>query len=112
MTDRPADRQPPLHPGEVLSEEFLKLLGITPYRLAKDIDVPLTRITAILAGRGAITADTALRLARYFGNSAAFWLGLQSLYELHVAQDQAETLAGLERIQPLPRPDLKEPVLT
>lgn len=106
----PEPRQPPLHPGEMLSEEFLKPLGITPYRLAKDIGVPLTRITGILAGRRSVTADTALRLARYFGNSAAFWLGLQSLYELQVAQDEAETLADLERIRPLPRPDLKEPV--
>ena len=72
--------------GEVLRAEWLDPLGITPYRLAKDIDVPANRVTAILAGERAITADTALRLARYFETSAEFWLNLQTLYDLRTAQ--------------------------
>lgn len=76
----------PTHPGEILREEFLEPLGITPYRLAKDIGVPQTRISAILAGERAITAETALRLGRYFGTTAEFWLGLQEQYELDVAR--------------------------
>ena len=71
-----------IHPGEVLVEEFLVPLGISRYRLSKDIDVPQTRIAEICKGRRAITADTALRLARYFGTSAKFWLGLQADYDL------------------------------
>ncbi|MBN2496536.1 MAG: HigA family addiction module antidote protein [Deltaproteobacteria bacterium] len=71
-----------IHPGEVLEEEFIKALGITPYRLAKDIGVPQTRISEICRGRRTITADTALRLARYFGTTARFWLGLQQDYDL------------------------------
>jgi addiction module HigA family antidote len=72
----------PTAPGELLRDEFLEPMGITPYRLAKDIGVPLTRITEILANRRAITAETALRLGRYFGTTAEFWLGLQVQYEL------------------------------
>ena len=71
-----------IHPGEVLSEEFLKPLSISAYRLSKDIGIPQTRISAILKGRRRITADTALRLSKYFGNSAKFWLGLQDDYDL------------------------------
>ncbi len=71
-----------IHPGEVLVEEFLVPLGISRYRLAKDIDVPQTRIAEICKGRRAITADTALRLAKYFGTSAKFWLGLQADFDL------------------------------
>ncbi len=66
-----------IHPGEVLMEEFLIPLEISAYRLSKDIGIPQTRISEILKGRRRITADTALRLAQYFGNSAKFWLGLQ-----------------------------------
>ena len=73
---------PPLHPGEVLFEEFLKPLSISAYRLSKDIAIPQTRISAILKGRRRITADTALRLSKYFGNSAKFWLGLQDDFDL------------------------------
>lgn len=75
---------PPVHPGEVLFEEFLKPLGISQYRLAKEIRVPPRRINEIVHGTRAITADTALRLARYFGTSAAFWLNLQTRYDLEV----------------------------
>ena len=71
-----------IHPGEVLSEEFLKPLSISAYRLSKDIGIPQTRISAILKGKRRITADTALRLSKYFGNSAKFWLGLQDDYDL------------------------------
>ena len=71
-----------VHPGEVLREEFLEPLAISVYRLAKDTRVPITRIAEIVRGERAITADTALRLSRYFGNSARFWLGLQQDYDL------------------------------
>jgi len=71
-----------IHPGEVLSEEFLKPLSISAYRLSKDIGIPQTRISAILKGRRRITADTALRLSKYFGNNAKFWLGLQDDFDL------------------------------
>ena len=71
-----------IHPGEVLLEEFLKPLGISAYRLSKDIGIPQTRISAIIKGKRRITADTALRLSHYFGNSAKFWLGLQDDYDI------------------------------
>jgi len=71
-----------IHPGEVLLEEFMKPMVITAYRLSKDIEIPQTRISEILKGRRRISADTALRLSRYFGNSAKFWLGLQDDFDL------------------------------
>ena len=73
---------PNIHPGSVLNEEFLVPMGITAYRLSKDIVIPQTRVSEILKGNRRITADTALRLSRYFGNSAKFWLGLQDDYDL------------------------------
>jgi len=82
---------PPIHPGEQLREEFMKPLGLTAYRLAKDLHVPVTRIQAIIGERRAITGDTALRLGRYFGTTPEFWLNLQRDYELEQA---AETLGG------------------
>jgi antitoxin HigA-1 len=78
------------HPGMMLARQYLKPLGITPYRLAKDIKVPLNRITAILAGKRAITPDTALRLARYLGTSPAFWINLQSHYDLETTRRRSE----------------------
>ena len=87
-----------IHPGEVLSEEFLVPLGISRYRLAKDIDVPQTRIGEICRGHRSITADTALRLARYFGTSAKFWLGLQADYDLE--EETRQSGSGLETIEP------------
>ena len=75
------------HPGEILAEEFLKPLGITPYRLAKAIHVPLTRITAIIAGDRSVTADTGLRLSRALGLSESFWTGLQIDYDTAMAKD-------------------------
>ena len=74
-------------PGEILDEEFLKPMAITQYRLAKDIGVPPRRINEIVNGQRAITADTALRLGRYFGMSPQFWLNLQSHYDLEIAKD-------------------------
>lgn len=71
-----------IHPGEVLKEEFLEPLNITAYRLSKDLGIPQTRISEILKGRRRISADTALRLSKYFGNSAKFWLGLQDDYDI------------------------------
>ncbi|MFH0909195.1 MAG: HigA family addiction module antitoxin [bacterium] len=78
----------PIHPGEVLRDEFLTPLNITQYRLAKDIHVTPRRINEIVHGIRAITADTALRLARYFGTSAQFWLNLQSHFDLAVEEDR------------------------
>jgi antitoxin HigA-1 len=80
------NRLPNIHPGEILRLEFLEPLGITPYRLSKDIRVAQTRISEILAEKRSITADTALRLSSYFGNSAQFWLNLQTQYDLRQAQ--------------------------
>ncbi|MEK7122805.1 MAG: HigA family addiction module antitoxin [Patescibacteria group bacterium] len=74
----------PIHPGEILNEEFLGPLALSQYRVAKDISVPPRRINEIVHGERAISADTALRLGRYFGTSAQFWLNLQSRYELEV----------------------------
>jgi addiction module HigA family antidote len=78
----------PIHPGEILLEEFLKPMGVSQYRLAKDINVDPRRINEIVLGRRSITADTALRLARYFGSSERFWLNLQTRYDLEVQKDQ------------------------
>ena len=83
--------QPPIHPGEILGEEFLKPLNITQYRLAKSIGVDPRRIHAIVHGERAVTAETALLLARFFGNSAQFWMGLQNQYDLETAGNR---LAG------------------
>ena len=76
---------PPVHPGEVLLEDFIKPLGLSQYRVAKDIGVPTLRVTQIVRGQRSITADTALRLARYFGTSANVWLRMQARYDLEVA---------------------------
>ena len=78
----------PIHPGEVLREEFMKPFGLTQYRLAHDIGVAPIRISQIVNGQRAITVDTALRLARYFGTSAAVWLRLQVRYDLEVAEQE------------------------
>ena len=78
----------PIHPGEILAAEFLSPLGLTQYRLAVDLGVPPRRINEIVLGRRGISADTALRLAHYFGNSGEFWMNLQSRYDLLVEQDR------------------------
>jgi addiction module HigA family antidote len=77
---------PPVHPGEILLEDFLKPMSITRYRLAKSISVPQRRIDEICSGKRAITADTALRLARFFGTDAQSWMNLQSSFDLEVAE--------------------------
>src|SRR4030065_2876101 len=79
---------PPIHPGEILMEEFLKPLCISQYKLAKDINVPARRINEIVHGKRSITADTALRLSRYFNLSERFWLNLQARYDLEVEKDR------------------------
>jgi addiction module HigA family antidote len=81
---------PPIHPGEILKEEFLEPMGISQYRLAKDISVPPRRINEIVHGKRAITADTALRLGRFFRMSPQFWLNLQTRYDLEVTEDQLD----------------------
>lgn len=90
---------PPVHPGEVLMEDFLKEMGITQHKLAVSIGVSPRRINEIVHGKRAVTADTALRLAKFFGMSPQFWLGLQTQYDLDVAEDKI--LAEIERIQPI-----------
>ena len=88
-----------IHPGEILFEEFLIPLNISAYRLSKDLDIPQTRISEILKGNRRITADTALRLSKYFSNSAKFWLGLQDDFDI----EEESTLKGtiLKSIKPL-----------
>ena len=80
----------PIHPGEILLEEFLKPMNISQYQLAKDISVPARRINEIVLGKRSISADTALRLSRYFRLSERFWLNLQSVYDLEVEKDRLE----------------------
>ncbi len=88
MTARQPAKLPTIHPGEILNEEFLRPLNLSQYRLAKAIGVDPRRIHAIVHGQRAITAETALLFARFFGNSAAFWMGLQSQYDLETAEDR------------------------
>ena len=89
----------PVHPGEILLEEFLRPLEVSQYRLAKAVDVPARRINEIVHGQRRISADTALRLARYFGTSERFWINLQARYDLEVEKDRLG--AALDDIQPL-----------
>jgi len=87
-----SERLKPIHPGEILHADFLAPLGISMNRLAMDLHVPVTRIAETIHGRRAITADTALRLSRYFNTTAHFWLNLQKDYELEVAADAVQAL--------------------
>lgn len=99
----PPKRLPPVHPGEVLQEEFLEPLGLSQYRLAKDLSVPPRRINEIVHGTRAISADTALRLARYFGTTDRFWLNLQAAYDLDVQRDRlGKRLEREVAVHPLP----------
>jgi antitoxin HigA-1 len=91
------EKLPNIHPGEILQEEFLTPLNITAYRLSKDIGIPQTRVSEIVKGNRRITADTALRLSYYFGNSPKFWLGLQDDYDLE--EEKANKLQELENIK-------------
>ncbi len=94
------DKIPPVHPGEVLMEDFIKGFEITQNKLAVAIGVPPRRINEIVHGKRGISADTALRLARYFGVSAQFWLNLQTRYELDLAEDRAaEQIAAIKPLQ-------------
>ena len=104
-------KMPPIHPGEVLSEEFMNPMAITQYRLSKDIGVHPRRINQIVHGNRAVTADTALRLSRYFGTSEQFWMNLQSRYDLEVEKDRLgdrletevkERAPGVTMDRPLP----------
>lgn len=88
-----------IHPGEILMEEFLIPLNISAYKLAKDIEIPQTRVSEILKGNRRITADTALRLSKYFGNSAKFWLGLQDDYDIE--EELMTKRDSLKSIKPL-----------
>lgn len=90
---------PPVHPGEILLEEFLNPLNVSQYQLAKEIGVPARRINEIVHGQRRISADTALRLARYFGTSERFWMNLQTRYDLEVEKDRLGTV--LDEIHPL-----------
>lgn len=95
-----AKKLKPVHPGEILSQDFMKPHGLSMNRLALDLRVPVTRIADMVAERRGITPDTALRLARYFKTTAQFWLNLQTKHDLEVAED--EQLARIERdVQPL-----------
>jgi len=91
-----------IHPGEILLEEFLKPLDITQYRISKDIGIPQTRISQIVKGQRRITADTALRLSKYFGTSAKFWLGLQDDYDLEEEKMHIENL-----LESIPKAQIK-----
>ncbi len=90
MMDNQERLLPPIHPGEVLLEEFLEPMSISQYRLAKDVGVPPRRINEIVKGQRSISADTALRLSRYFGLSERFWMNLQSRYDLEVEKDRLQ----------------------
>jgi addiction module HigA family antidote len=90
---------PPVHPGEILLEEFLRPLGVSQYQLARAVDVPARRINEIVHGQRRISADTALRLARYFGTSERFWMNLQARYDLEAEKDRLGE--ALDDIQPL-----------
>lgn len=100
----PEKKLAPIHPGEILFEEFLKPMGISQYRLAKDINVPARRINEIVHEKRAITPDTALRLSRYFGLSERFWTNLQGRYDLEVAKDKlSDRLQKEVKVLALPR---------
>jgi addiction module HigA family antidote len=91
----------PILPGEILEEEFLKPLGITAYKLAKEINISATRISEIIKGKRRITIDTALRLSKYFGNSVEFWIGIQNEYEIRIEKEILEK--QLEKIHTIER---------
>lgn len=94
------DKIAPIHPGEVLQEEFLDGFGITQHKLAVSIGVPPRRINEIVHGKRSVSADTALRLAKFFGTSAQFWLNLQARYDLDVAEDRlADQIAAIAPLQ-------------
>ena len=91
----------PVHPGEILLEEFIKPFGISQYKLAKDIHVSQMKISEIVNKKRRITVDTALRLSKYFGVSTNFWMGLQNDYDVEIAKDNEEIYSNIAKIQPL-----------
>ena len=100
MANATKDRLPPIHPGEILSEEFLSPLGMSAHELSMALRVPATRINDIVNEKRGITADTALRLSRYFGTTSRFWMNMQASWELEVAEDR---LGNAVRRDVLPR---------
>jgi addiction module HigA family antidote len=98
---------PPVHPGEVLLEEFLKPLDISQYRLAKSMSVPPRRVNEIVLGKRSVSADTALRLGRYFGTSEEFWLNLQTQYDLDVEKERLGLRLESEVVQLVPHEQKK-----
>ena len=99
-SSRHSGKLPNIHPGTVLKEEFLVPMGISAYRLAKDVGIPQTRMSQLIKGNRRVTADTALRLSKYFGTSAKFWLGLQNDYDLEEElTTKAKELAGIPQAQ-------------
>ncbi len=96
----------PIHPGEMLREEFMEPLGLTSGKLAKALGVPRTRIERLVREETPLSLDTAVRLARYFKMSEGFWVGMQSAYELNCLYNDKNRMAALEAIEPLERPDL------
>ena len=91
----------PVHPGEILLEEFIKPLGISQYRLAKDINVSQMKISEIVNKKRRVTVDTALRLSKYFGVSPEFWMGIQNDYDIENTMDNKEIYNNIKKIQPL-----------
>lgn len=100
MKEKKEERLPPVHPGEILLEEFMKPLGLSQTRLSLDTGMPQTRVHAIVSGKRGITWDTAIRLGAYFGNSAQFWLNAQSGYELDMAEYSGKKQRIEERVHP------------
>ncbi|MFZ0311099.1 MAG: HigA family addiction module antitoxin [Candidatus Korobacteraceae bacterium] len=99
--DKKKERMWTLHPGEILREEYLKPLRLTPYRLARELHVPVPRINDIVLEKRAISADTAVRLAKFFGTTESFWLGMQADYDAHQARKRLQKeLAGISRFRP------------
>jgi addiction module HigA family antidote len=96
VIDRRRSPMKPVHPGRILKQEFLEPLGVSTYRLAKDINVPVNRIAAIIGGKRAITADTALRFSMYFGTDAQSWINLQARYDLEVTRRVSGKRIGRE----------------
>jgi len=97
---KPGERLPPVHPGEVLLEDFMRPLGLKAPTVARALGVPRTRIERLVTGRSPVTPDTALRLERGFGASAAFWMNLQTRYDLELAAETTTGLEGVKRLSP------------
>lgn len=106
-----SEKLPPIHPGEILREDFMQPLGLSMNRLAMDLHVPVTRIAEIVHERRGITPDTALRLGRYFNTSARFWLNAQAAYDLEVAQEELQRAIDRD-IQPIAACDSDVGILT